>query len=152
MNLYKQYAREFTDAGYSVIPDKFASKQPAIKGWTNYCENKPTDQEIENWGNSFEQTNVAVCLGKASGIVAIDFDCTDPQVAEIMEILAPPSRVEKVGTKGWTRFYRWHPGIKTDTLKINGNIIFEVLSDGKKTTIPQANILQECRTSGKVSP
>ena len=39
MNLYKQYAREFTDAGYSVIPDKFASKQPAIKGWTNYCEN-----------------------------------------------------------------------------------------------------------------
>ena len=53
MNLYKQYAREFTDAGYSVIPDKFASKQPAIKGWTNYCYNKPTDQEIENWGNSF---------------------------------------------------------------------------------------------------
>ena len=136
MNLYKQYAREFTEAGYSVIPDKFASKQPAIKGWTNYCENKPTDQEIENWGNSFEQTNVAVCLGKASGIVAIDFDCTDPEVAEIMELLAPASRVEKVGTKGWTRFYKWHPGIKTDNLKINGNIIFEVLSEGKKTTIP----------------
>ena len=136
MNLYKQYAREFTDAGYSVIPDKFASKQPAIKGWTNYCENKPTDQEIENWSNSFEESNVAVCLGKASGIVAIDFDSNDPEIARIMELVTPSSRVEKKGTKGWTRFYRWHPGIKTDNLKLNGNIIFEVLSDGKKTTIP----------------
>jgi len=136
MNLYKQYAREFTDAGYSVIPDKFASKQPAIKGWTNYCENKPTDQEIENWSNSFEETNVAVCLGKASGIVALDLDCLDPQIIEIIEKVAPPSRVEKKGGKGWTRFYRWHPGIKTDNLKHNGNIILEILSDGKKTTIP----------------
>jgi len=136
MNLYKQYAREFIDAGYSVIPDKFASKQPAIKGWTNYCEHKPTDQEVENWFNSFEETNVAVCLGKASGIVAIDFDSMDPEIAKIMEMATPPSRVEKKGTKGWTRFYKWHPGIKTDNLKINGNIIFEILSDGKKTTIP----------------
>ena len=136
MNLYKQYAREFTDAGYSVIPDKFASKQPAIKGWTNYCQTKPTDQEIENWGNSFEETNVAVCLGKASGIVALDLDCVDPEIVEIIEKVAPTSRVEKKGGKGWTRFYRYHPGIKTDNLKHNGNIILEILSDGKKTTIP----------------
>ena len=136
MNLYKQYAREFTDAGYSVIPDKFASKQPAIKGWTNYCQHKPTDQEIENWGNSFTESNVAVCLGKASGVVALDLDCVDPQVIEIIEKVAPTSRVEKKGGKGWTRFYKWHPGIKTDNLKINGNVILEILSDGKKTTIP----------------
>lgn len=136
MNLYKQYVHEFTDAGYSVIPDKFASKQPAIKGWTNYCKQKPTQQEIENWCNSFDQTNVAVCLGEASGVVAIDFDSNDPEVAEIMERLTPPSRVEKKGSKGWTRFYRWHPGIDTDKLDINGNIIFEVLSKDKKTTIP----------------
>ena len=136
MNLYKQYAKEFTEAGYSVIPDRFASKQPAIKGWTNYCIEKPTDQEIENWANSFPSSNVAVCLGRASGIVAIDLDCMDPEVAEIMELLTPPSRVEKVGTKGWTRFYKWQPGIETDKLVINGNIIFEVLSKNKKTTIP----------------
>ena len=60
----------------------------------------------------------------------------DPEVAEIMELLTPPSRVEKIGTKGWTRFYKWQPGIKTDKLVINGNIIFEVLSKDKKTTIP----------------
>lgn len=136
MNLYKQYAREFTDAGYSVIPDKFMSKQPAIKGWTNYCANKPTDQEIENWSNSFDKSNVAVCLGEASGIVAIDLDCVDPEIVEIIEKIVPPSKVEKVGSKGWTRFFKWAPGILTDNIKVNGNIVLEILSTGKKTTIP----------------
>ena len=136
MNLYKQYAREFTDAGYSVIPDKYMSKQPAIKGWTNYCHNKPTDQEITNWSSSFEQSNVAVCLGEASGIVAVDLDCTDPEIVKLIEMLVPETRVEKVGGKGWTRFFKWSPGIETDNVKLNGNIILEVLSTGKKTTIP----------------
>jgi len=136
MNLYKQYAREFTDAGYSVIPDKFMSKQPAIKGWTNYCDTKPTDQEIENWSNSFDKSNVAVCLGEASGIVAIDLDCVDPQIVEIIEKVVPPSKVEKVGSKGWTRFFKWTKGINTDNIKVNGNIVLEILSTGKKTTIP----------------
>tara|TARA_Y100000004_G_scaffold132042_1_gene149025 strand:+ start:2663 stop:4762 length:2100 start_codon:yes stop_codon:yes gene_type:complete len=136
MNLYKQYAREFTDAGYSVIPDKFMSKQPAIKGWTNYCNNKPTEQEIENWCNSFDTSNVAVCLGEASGIVAIDLDCIDPEIVSIIERIVPPTKIEKIGNKGWTRFFKYTKGIETDNVKHNGNIILEVLSTGKKTTIP----------------
>lgn len=136
MNLYKQYAREFTDAGYSVIPDRFMSKQPAIKGWTNYCDNKPTEQEIENWSNTFTKSNVAVCLGEASGIVAVDLDCVDPAIVELVERIVPRTRVEKVGSKGWTRFFKWHKGIETDKITHNGNIVLEVLSTGKKTTIP----------------
>ena len=137
MNLYKQYAREFTDAGYSVIPDKFMSKQPAIKGWTNYCNIKPTDSEIENWSNTFTKSNVAVCLGEASGIVAVDLDCVDPQIVKIIEEIVPPSKVEKVGSKGWTRFFRWAPGLETTNIKDDyGNIVLELLSTGKKTTIP----------------
>lgn len=136
MNLYKQYAREFTEAGYSVIPDKFASKQPAIKGWTNYCNNKPTSQEIENWCNTFDKSNVAVCLGEASGIVAVDLDCVDPAIVEIIERIVPPTKIEKVGNKGWTRFFKYTKGIQTDNVKHNGNIVLEVLSTGKKTTIP----------------
>ena len=136
MNLYKEYAKEFSDAGYSVIPDKYMSKQPAIKGWTNYCSNKPTSQEIENWSNTFSKSNVAVCLGKASGIVAIDLDCVDPEIVKIVERIVPPTKIEKVGSKGWTRFFKYTKGIQTDSVKHNGNIILEVLSTGKKTTIP----------------
>ena len=136
MNLYKQYAKEFTDAGYSVIPDKFMSKQPAIKGWTNYCVNKPTDQEIENWSNTFVKSNVSVCLGKASGIVAIDLDSVDPEIVKIVETLVPSTRIEKIGSKGWTRFFKWTDGIETDKVTNNGNIVLEILSTGKKTTIP----------------
>tara|TARA_B100000902_G_scaffold56610_1_gene63422 strand:+ start:396 stop:2498 length:2103 start_codon:yes stop_codon:yes gene_type:complete len=136
MNLYKQYAKEFTEAGYSVIPDKFMSKQPAIKGWTNYCNNKPTEQEIENWSNTFHKSNVAVCLGEASGIVAVDLDCVDPAIVALVERVVPQTKIEKVGSKGWTRFFKWHDGIETDKVTHNGNIVLEVLSTKKKTTIP----------------
>ena len=110
MNLYKEYAKEFSDAGYSVIPDKYMSKQPAIKGWTNYCNNKPTEQEIENWSNTFSKSNVAVCLGEASGIVALDLDCVDPEIVAIVERIVPPTKIEKVGNKGWTRFFKYTKG------------------------------------------
>ena len=49
MNLYKEYVDEYSEKGMSVIPDKFAMKQPAIKEWTTYCERKPTDAEVLEW-------------------------------------------------------------------------------------------------------
>ena len=111
MNLYKEYAKEFSDAGYSVIPDKYMSKQPAIKGWTNYCSNKPTSQEIENWSNTFSKSNVAVCLGKASGIVAIDLDCVDPEIVKIVERIVRPTKIEKVGSN--STFF-WFPIVSNE--------------------------------------
>ena len=41
MNLFKEYAAEYLDNGYSVIPDKFRSKMPAIKNWNHYCNILP---------------------------------------------------------------------------------------------------------------
>ena len=58
-------------------------------------QTKPTDQEIENWGKSFDQSNVAVCLGKASGIVAIDLDWYGPRSSLNYRKLLPSPKVEK---------------------------------------------------------
>ena len=136
MNLYKEYADEFTEKGLSVIPDKFMMKQPAIKSWTDYCTRKPTPDEIETWKTSFDSSNIAVCLGEASGIIAVDMDSEDPDIAELISRMTLDSPVAKVGSKGWTRFFRYHPTIQTDTLKHNGSVVVEVLANGKKTTLP----------------
>lgn len=136
MHLYKEYVDEFTEAGLSVIPDKFMMKTPAIKSWSDYCKRKPTQEEIDSWKESFDSSNISVCLGEASGIVALDMDATDPEIAELITKFAPKSPVEKVGSKGWTRFFRWHPTLNTDILKYNGEVMVELLSNGKKTTIP----------------
>ena len=136
MNLYKEYVDEYSEKGMSVIPDKFAMKQPAIKEWTTYCERKPTDAEVLEWKGAFDKTNIALCTGKASGIIAVDMDCIDPEIVEIINEMTIPSPVEKIGDKGWTRFYKYDEAIKTCTIKYNNQVVLEILSEKKKTTLP----------------
>ncbi|QDP61649.1 MAG: putative bifunctional DNA primase/polymerase [Prokaryotic dsDNA virus sp.] len=136
MNIYKEYVDDFIDKGMSVIPDKFAMKQPAIKGWTEYCDRKPTKEEVLQWKTSFDKTNIALCTGKASGIIAVDMDCIDPEIVKIINQMTIPSPVEKVGGKGWTRFYRYDEAIKTCNIKYRGQVVIEILAEGKKTTLP----------------
>ena len=118
MQLYREYAKEYVDSGYSVIPDKFGGKHPLIKGWTNFCTELPSDSDISNWSNSFNEANLAVCLGEASGIIALDFDCEDEEIIKAIEHILPDSPCAKVGSKGWTRFFRYN-GEVTSNLKFN---------------------------------
>lgn len=135
MHLFKEYAKEYVESGYSVIPDKFGGKNPLIKGWTNFCTELPSDNDINNWSNSFDEANLAVCLGEASGIIALDFDCEDEEIIKAIEHILPDSPCAKVGSKGWTRFFRYN-GEVTSNLKFNDKVVIEILSTDKKTTIP----------------
>ena len=63
-------------------------------------------------------------------------DCIDPEIVEIINEMTIPSPVEKIGAKGWTRFYKYDAAIKTCTIKYNQKVVLEILSDNKKTTIP----------------
>lgn len=134
-NIYKQHAQAYIDRGYSVIPDKYMQKQPAIKEWSKYCYEKPTQNEINSWFTNFEESNIAICLGESSGVVCLDIDTTDSRILDIILPLLPPSPVEKKGAKGFTRFYQYK-GEVTETFKHNGEMIIELLSSNKKTTIP----------------
>ena len=140
MNIYKHHAPKFLDKGYSVIPDRGGQKLPAIKEWSKYCAQKPTQEEFDGWSQSLPNTNISVCLGEASGIVALDLDCTDDAVIDLIKHMLPPSPVEKKGTKGWTRFYKYLQGQRTELVKHNGEVVIELLSTGKKTTIPPSQL------------
>lgn len=134
-NVYKNTYADYINKGLSVIPDIYKSKRPAIKGWTEYCDRLPRPDETEQWSN-IGDTGISLCLGEASGLVAIDFDCVDQKIIDLVEKVLPDSPVEKKGSKGWTRFFRYS-GEETEVIKDpNGEIIFEILSTGKKTTLP----------------
>ena len=130
-HVYKNYAYLYRKKGFSVIPDKFMMKQPAIKGWSDYSYKFPTNEEMESWIGNFTQTNIALCLGEASGIIALDIDCVDEKILDIILPILPDSPVKKVGAKGDTRFFRY-TGEVTDILKFNGNVVVEILSNNKK--------------------
>lgn len=133
-NIYERNFRAYLTGGYSVIPDKYAMKAPAIKAWTEYCHRLPNMEEINSWNRNFTETGIAVCLGKASGIVALDIDATNQDILDIVMPQLPKSPVVKKGAKGETRFFKY-TGELTELLKYNGEVVFEILSDKKKTTL-----------------
>lgn len=141
MNIFKNECAKYLEKGYSVIPDKFKQKRPLISGWNDYCDKVPTKDDIEKWIKYAEEkggANIAICLGSASGVIALDFDCDDPEITKKIEALLPESPVEKVSSKKgrWTRFFRY-TGEASEVLKdANGNVVLEVLSKNKKTTLP----------------
>jgi hypothetical protein len=134
-NIYQDYAKKYIDKGLSAIPGKYGSKMPAIKNWSEFCFRLPNEDEIMSWFRNFSETNLDLALGKASGIVALDIDCVDQKILDVILPLLPDSPVVKKGSKGETRFFRY-TGEVTESLKFNGEMVVEILSDNKKTTMP----------------
>lgn len=134
-NNYATYALKYYHKGYSVIPDKYGKKMPAIKAWSDYCYRLPSKEEISSWSNTFTESNIAVCLGQESKIIALDIDADDKEILDIVMPILPKSPVVKRGSKGETRFFRY-TGETTDILKYNSKVVVEILSNGKKTTLP----------------
>lgn len=135
MNLYKNKHKKYIEYGYSIIPCKFKSKLPAIKNWSEYCYRLPTREETSHWSENIEESNIDICLGEASSIIALDLDTTDQRILDLILPILPYSPVEKKGAKGFTRFFKYN-GEHSQSLKYNGEMILEVLSSNKKTTIP----------------
>lgn len=135
-NIFKEWAPTFLDKGYSVIPDKFKGKTPAIMQWSDFCYRKPTTEEVSSWSSSIKESNIALALGEASGVIAVDVDTEDEEILELIREHLFPSLYEKVGNKGFTRFYRYSGTESTQIFKHNKSVLFELLSNGKKTTLP----------------
>jgi len=114
---------KYREAGLCVVPLK--DGVPVIK-WGQYQDRLPDD--VSGWDRFNEY---ALVCGKVSGVVALDFDTNeDALITKIME-RAGNSPVLKVGSKGFTAFYRYG-GEKTARW---GNCV-ELLSDKHLTTIP----------------
>src|ERR1035437_9995444 len=65
------FAKDYMDHGYWVIPTIRADKKPAIP-WKTYQTEKPTYDDLECWFS--EDRNIAVICGAGSGVVGIDAD------------------------------------------------------------------------------
>jgi len=134
-NNFKKIYNQCYAAGLRVIASKYG-KKTGFKNWNEFKTRNPSDTEIQTWLN-MEETNVDLMTGEASGVIALDFDCVDPEIIALIEHLLPESPSAKVGSKGWTRFFKYHPSFsESQMIKCNGQVVLEILSNNKKTTIP----------------
>lgn len=153
MGVFSDNITRLAEYGLYTIPCG-DQKQPILgKEWQNYCTVPPTEDEISRWEKAFKGAErTGLLLGPSTGIVAFDFDyeyeerkvsITEKQFAldkkniekEILRIL-PPSPSEKVGKKGWTKFYRYNPKLDNLACDRNGVRLFDFLVINKQTLIP----------------
>jgi len=137
-NHYKENYKKYLEKGMRIAPDKYGGKGWALSGISDmFHAEKLSECDMEETAHALEEkgSNISLILGKPSGVIALDLDTDKPEIMGKIEGLLPHSPVEKKGSKGFTRFFRY-TGEHTDVLKYNGEVILELLSSGKKTTLP----------------
>lgn len=144
MSIYKEHALEYLKKGYVVIPDKKDSKIPAIMGWNTYATKMPSIEEVNQWC-SIEDANISVLFGGLSGVIGLDLDTDDEHIMAQIGHLLPKSSVERRGSKGFVRFFKFSGESSQEVFdnyidpidnKPKKRVILELLSTGKKATIP----------------
>jgi energy-coupling factor transporter ATP-binding protein EcfA2 len=101
-------ARQYLDAGFSIIPLAPNCKRPETKSWVEFQQRKPTLDEIANWWRNESHYGVAIVCGRVSGIVVLDID--DPEkfgvaLQAIGETL-PDTPIVRT-RKGWHLYFRY---------------------------------------------
>jgi hypothetical protein len=140
---YNRVAPRLIDLGYSAIPIVPGEKRPGafmrgewrgMKEWERYCDRLPTTFEVNNW-EKWPDAGVCVALGRASNLIAIDFDYGPDDLRRQLEALLPPSPVKKKGAKGYTAFYRGSD-ITARKWRVGGQSVMEILGHGRQTVLP----------------
>jgi hypothetical protein len=117
--------KKFLDARLCVIPLK--DGLPQVE-WSKYFEKLP--DSVDGWEKWNEY---ALVCGNPSNIIALDIDIDD--TARIYT-LAGETPVRKRGSKGFTAFYRYNGEKSQNWKSTSGEVICEILSDKRLTTIP----------------
>jgi hypothetical protein len=103
----------YNQAGLSVIPLRAKRKNPMLSGWSNFNKELPTKDNARYWDEMYpfpEKSNIGLCLGQASGVMAVDIDTDDQRTHRAV----PDSPFRRVGKPGReVRFYKYNSEIKS---------------------------------------
>lgn len=123
---------EYWSNNLCVIPETNAIPNFA---WAQiYRENwKPTDEILLEW--DLGDLDYGLVTGQCSNIIAIDLDYVTETQQELAIKLLGKTPCAKKGEKGITLFFRYNGEKNTNWVK-DGEIKAELLSTGRKTTIP----------------
>jgi hypothetical protein len=141
---FSQSAQRLIELGYSVVPVVPGEKRPGqflrgewrgMPNWQRFCERAPTTFEVSLW-EGWPDAGICVALGKASNLIAIDFDYGPDELRAALEALIPPSPVRKRGAKGYTAFYRGSVELPSRKWNVGRQSVIEVLAHGRQTVLP----------------
>jgi hypothetical protein len=135
--VFSSVAFNYFEAGFNVLPLAVGGKMPVISGWQEWGKNKQAEFQIDSWCNNYGSGNIGLPLGECNGVIALDFDYDIDGLHEKIQAIVQPSPVRKVGAKGFTAFYRYS-GERNKRYRKDGQTVFEVLSTGTQTVMPDS--------------
>jgi archaellum biogenesis ATPase FlaH len=127
-----EYALDYLNFGWSVIPIKKGTKESLIK-WKDYQHRKAKESEIKEWFRKWPDANIAIVTGKVSNLTVIDVDPRHGGSPD--QFLKQKQLTLTVNTGGGGKhfYYRYNESFKSTTSLRPG---IDVQNDGKLVTAP----------------
>lgn len=144
MGIFGDWAQNYYDLGYSVLPVNPKTKSCNISEWTKkFSYTFPTEKDQEDYIETYSSYDIGLATGESSGVIAIDFDyegMADSKAIENLIIgVLPITPCIKKGAKGWTRFYKFDGEVKNAGINRFGTRMVDVLSTGRLTVLPPSS-------------
>ena len=107
MNTTGDFAAEYVDYGWSILPVKPEEKRPYMTNWLSYTKTKASRQTVDNWFRSLSGAGVGVVTGKISNIIVLDVESTCPTPIEEILKRYPTRMISRSGSGGYHLFYQY---------------------------------------------
>jgi hypothetical protein len=123
------------DNGYSPLPIKGGTKQPALLAWSDRCVKPMSDAELRL------SNRPGVGLGVACGynnLIILDIDTDDPKIQKMIARVLPKTPVMRKGRKGFGLFFRFEGG-EAPSFSLSakdGERLIDVLGFGRQSIVP----------------
>lgn len=102
-----EFANEYLNNGWSVLPVKPEEKRPFMTNWLQYNRTRVTKSVMENWFTSLSGAGIGIVTGKISNIVVLDVEnyCKIP-IEELLKKY-PTQLISRTGSGGYHLFYQY---------------------------------------------
>lgn len=143
MGIFSENAPRYWDAGLPVIPlkkwnspAKGRGKAPILNEWTTYADTMPSKALRDMWIQAYEDNNIGLPFGPASGLCAIDIDTEDEELVKAIVAALPVSPWRRIGKKGMGLIYRWNGQPNFKLRNAENESIVEFLGRGNQMVMP----------------
>lgn len=109
---------------------KTAGKHPRVKGWKDVASKDP--EQIETWWERWPNANIGVRTG--NGLVVIDIDDPDCEVARELLPMLPPTLGVRTGREGG--MHRWYTCEQSTRLSVHQLRGVDIRADGGYIVAP----------------
>ena len=130
------YAIEYVDSGWSILPVKPEDKRPYMTNWLQYNHTRASKEMAVNWFKQLSGAGIGVVTGKISNMVLLDVESYCPTPIDELLKKYPTQMISRTGSGGYHLFYQYPQNVS----KISNRVgIFEgadLRADGGFIVLP----------------